>query len=64
MVARGAVLVLEWMEECAGGEADREGGTSRSPIWAWLTLWSCALGGRASVDGAVKTCLRVSGWIS
>lgn len=64
MVARGAVLVLERMEECAGGEADREGGTSRSPIWAWLTLWSCALQGRASVDGAVKTCLRVFGQVS
>lgn len=47
-----------------GGEADMESGTSRSLIWAWLTLWSCALGRRASVDGAVKTCLRAFGQIS
>lgn len=52
------------MEECADGEADREGGTSRSPVWAWLTLWSCALGGRASADGAVKTGLRAFGQTS
>lgn len=64
VVARGAVLVLEQMEECADGEADREGGTSRSPVWAWLTLRSCALGGRASADGAVKTGLRAFGQIS
>lgn len=55
--------MLERMEERAGGEADREGGTSRSPVWAWPTLGSCALGGRASEVGVMKMCLGVFGQI-
>lgn len=57
----------EGVQECAGGEAGSEGGTSGSPVWAWLAPWSCALGsprGRASAEGTGKVCLGALGRIS
>lgn len=55
VVARGAALVLEQVEELT----ERVG-----PQEAELSWWSCALRGKAPADGAVKRCLRVSGQIS
>lgn len=34
------------------------------PQEAGLSLWSCALGGKARADGAVETCLRVDKFLN